>query len=345
MIARPWLALGAGLPLAGLIGWVFTLGHVPLGWILGAMLGGAIVSNIFGYPAHSTNVRRAGQVLIGTAAATVLTPDILQYMFTLLPEMITAAVVANVAAALLIWPFAKITGVDHTTAALSVLPAGMAEMASLAQDLGARTEVVVVVHTLRVVLVVVSIPIILQLTAVTAPAIEVAEGATYAALVTCLVLGTAIAYGISRLGVLNPWILMPMVVGVFLVSFGFPLMLLPQPLMIIAQIGIGFALGTRFRLSDLAHLPLVTVGAVVTGCALIFLMTFGVAPLMAAFTGADHLSLVLGLAPGGLGEMLATSKAVGGVTALVVGFQVIRSFFTNMLAPIVIVRFFHRQKH
>lgn len=345
MIAKPWLALCAGLPLAGLIGWLFTLGQVPLGWILGAMLGGAVVSNTFGVPAQSTNVRRIGQVLIGTAAATVLTPDILQYMLTLLPAMIVAAVLANVLAALLIWPFVKITGVDRTTAALSVLPAGMAEMASLAQDLGARTEVVVVVHTLRVVLVVVSVPIILQLTATTAPAIEIAEGATYAALIACLGLGTALAYGISRLGILNPWILMPMVVGVVLVSFGFPLMLLPQPLVIIAQIGIGFALGTRFRLSDLAHLPLVTGGALVTGCALIFLMTFGVVPLMAAFTDADHLSLVLGLAPGGLGEMIATSKAVGGATALVVGFQFVRSFLTNMLAPTVIVRFLGSQKH
>jgi membrane AbrB-like protein len=344
VIARPWLALCAGLPLAGLTGWLFTIGQVPIGWILGAMLGGAIISNILGLPAQSTNVRRVGQVLIGTAAATILTPDILQYMLTLLPAMIAAAVLANASAALLIWPFAKITGVDCTTAALSVLPAGMAEMASLAQDIGARTEVVVVVHTLRVVLVVVSIPIILQLSGTTSPAIEIVEGATYAALFACLGLGAAIAYGISRLGILNPWILMPMVVGVVLVSFGFPLMTLPHPVLIIAQICIGFALGTRFRLSDLAHLPSVTLGAVVTGCALIILMTFGVAPVMATLIDADHLSLVLGLAPGGLGEMIATSKAVGGATALVVGFQFIRSFLTNMLAPLIIVRLFDKPK-
>jgi membrane AbrB-like protein len=345
MTARPWLALCAGLPLAGLIGWLFTIGQVPIGWILGAMFGGAIVSNTLGSPAQSTNVRRIGQVLIGTAAATILTPDILRYMLTLLPAMIAAAVLANLSAALLIWPFAKITGVDRTTAALSVLPAGMAEMASLAQDIGARTEVVVVVHSLRVVLVVLSVPIILQLSATTSPTIEIVEGATYAALFACIGFGAAIAHGVSRLGILNPWILMPMVVGIVLVSFGFPLMTLPQPLMIIAQIGIGFALGTRFQISNLTHLPLVSLGAVVTGCALIILMTFGVVPVMATFTDADHLSLVLGLAPGGLGEMIATSKAVGGATALVVGFQFIRSFLTNMLAPMIIVRLFGGPKH
>jgi membrane AbrB-like protein len=221
----------------------------------------------------------------------------------------------------------------------------MAEMASLAQDIGARTEVVVVVHSLRVVLVVLSVPIILQLSATTSPTIEIVEGATYAALFACIGFGAAIAHGVSRLGILNPWILMPMVVGIVLVSFGFPLMTLPQPLMIIAQIGIGFALGTRFQISNLTHLPLVSLGAVVTGCALIILMTFGVVPVMASFTDADHLSLVLGLAPGGLGEMIATSKAVGGATALVVGFQFIRSFLTNMLAPMVIVRLFGGPKH
>lgn len=345
MTARPWLALCAGLPLAGLIGGFFTFSQVPLGWILGAILGGAVVTNTFGVPAQSTNVRRIGQLLIGTAAATVLTPDILQYMFTLLPAMIAATVLANFAAALLIWPFVKITGVDRTTAALSVLPAGMAEMASLAHDLGARTEVVVVVHTLRVVLVVISVPIILQLTATTVPAAEIVAGASYVALVACLGLGAAIAHGISRLGILNPWILMPMVVGVVLVSLGFPIMLLPEALVIIAQVGIGFSLGTRFRLSDLGHLPWVTGGALVTGCTLILLMTLVVAPLMSAVMNADYLSIVLGLAPGGLGEMIATSKAVGGATALVVGFQFVRSFLTNMLAPIVIVRLFAGQNY
>lgn len=306
------------------------------------MLGGAIVTNCLGSPAQTTNVRRAGQLLIGTAAATVLTPDILRYMLTLLPAMIAAAVMANAAGAALIWPFVWLTGVDRATAALSVLPAGMAEMASLADDMGARTEVVVVVHTLRVVLVVVSVPIFLHLSESTAPAIETARYPSYAALFACLGFGAVTAYIFSRLGALNPWILMPMVVGIILVALGYTLMTLPQPLIIAAQVGIGFALGTRIQLADLANIPLVTAGALFTGLALIITMTYVAVPVISAFIDADHRSLVLGLAPGGLGEMIATSKAIGGATALVAGFQFIRSLMTNMLAPLIIIRVFDR---
>jgi membrane AbrB-like protein len=324
--------------LASALGGFLTLLQVPLGWILGAMAGGAIATNLLGPAAQATTVRRAGQVLIGTAAAAVLTPDILETMLGLLPAMIGAAVVANLAGAALIWPFARLTGVDRTTAALSVLPAGMAEMASLAHDIGARTEVVVVVHTLRVVLVVISIPIILHLSAMAPPPVQIAEGASYAALLACLAGGAGLAYLFSRMGLLNPWILMPMIVGIVLVAAGYALRPLPPPLLVAAQIGIGFGLGTRLRVADLARVPVIAGVAVLTGLALIATMTYVAAPLLSGWVAADRASLVLGLAPGGLGEMIATSKAIGGATAVVAGFQFVRSFMTNMLVPPILLR-------
>jgi len=344
VIPRPFQALIAGLLLATCLGWVFSLLQIPLGWILGAMVGGAIVANLLASPAHTTLVRRSGQLLIGTAAAAVLTPDILQIMLGLLPAMIAAAVLANLAGAALVWPFARLTGVDHTTAALSVLPAGMAEMASLAHDLGARTEVVVVVHTLRVVLVVTTIPIILNLSASVLPSVPIVEGASHAALLACAGLGAALAATASRLGVLNPWILTPMVAGIMLVALGYPLMPLPQPLLIAAQIGIGFGLGTRLTATDLLHLPWVTAGAIASGLALIATMTYVAAPILSDWVATDRLSLVLALAPGGLGEMIATSKAVGGATAIVAGFQFVRSFMTNLFVPPIILRVVRRPK-
>jgi membrane AbrB-like protein len=340
VISRPVLALCVGLGLATGFGWAFTLLQILLGLILGTMVGGTAVTNVMEMPAQATNVRRIGQLLIGAAAATVLTPDILDAMLVLLPAMIGAAIFANLVGAALVWPFARLTGVDRTTAALSVLPAGMAEMASLAQDLGARTEVVVVVHTLRVVLVVISIPVILHLADTVQPPVQIADGASYAALLACLGAGAVIAFVSSRLGVLNPWILMPMVVGVVLVAFGFSLMPLPQPLLIAAQVGIGFSLGTRLDVADLVHVPKITVGALASGLALIAIMTYVATPFLLTWIDADRLSLVLGLAPGGLGEMIATSKAVGGATALVAGFQFVRSFITNMLVPPIVSRVF-----
>jgi uncharacterized membrane protein AbrB (regulator of aidB expression) len=49
--------------------------------------------------------------------------------------------------------------------------------------------------------------------------------------------------------------------------------------------------------------------------------------------------LVLGVAPGGLGEMIASAKALGVASALVAGFQFVRSFLTNMIVPPLLLRF------
>jgi uncharacterized membrane protein AbrB (regulator of aidB expression) len=100
--------------------------QILLGWILGAMVGGTAVTNVMEMPAQAPNVRRICQLLIGTAAATVLTPDIVDAMLVLLPAVIGAAIFANLVGAALVWPFVRLTGVDHTPAALSVLTAGMA---------------------------------------------------------------------------------------------------------------------------------------------------------------------------------------------------------------------------
>jgi uncharacterized membrane protein AbrB (regulator of aidB expression) len=88
------------------------------------------------------------------------------------------------------------------------------------------------VHTLRVVLVVISIPVIFHLADTVQPPVQIADGASYAALLACLGVGAVISFVSSRLDVLNPWILMLMV-------------------------------------ADLVHVPKITVGALASGLALI----------------------------------------------------------------------------
>ncbi len=338
MTRRPVLALVLGFPLAALLGFLLDASQMPLGWILGAIAAGAAATNLIGPPVLASPLRRCSQLLIGAAAAAVMTPDVLRTMSALLPAMFGAAILANLFGAALIWPFMKVTGTDRTTAALSVLPAGMAEMSSLAQDLGARSDVVVVVHTLRVVLVVVSIPLLLDLSAGPLDRPEPVPGASLAALLACIAIAAMAAHLSSRIGILNPWILAPMVVGVSLTAFGFPQLPLPPVLLIAAQIGIGFALGTRLRAADLVGLPVIVAAALGSGLLLIFAMLFFVAPPLTRLLGIDPVSLSLAVAPGGLGEMIATSKAIGAATATVAGFQFVRSFLTNVLVPPIVQR-------
>lgn len=211
--------LGALLSVA--FGGALTLAEVPLGWMLGALAGGAMAANFSTVSPGTRRIRRAGQLLIGAATAGALTPDILRQITAMLPLMLAAAILANMAGVLLALPFARLARVDRTTALLASLPAGMAEMTSLAEDLGARGEVVAVVHMLRVVQVVVLVPLLVNLAPGEALTEIRAEG-SIAALLVCLGGGWLVAQGASRVGLLNPHVVAPMILGVLLVAWGIP---------------------------------------------------------------------------------------------------------------------------
>lgn len=337
MSPAPLVSLMLGVIAATTGGWAFTLAGIPLGWILGAMAGSALFGNTVGISGKTRNIRRTGQLLVGTATAGVLTPDILSLMFDLLPAMIAAAIAANAFGFLLAWPLAAIAGTDRLTALLSALPAGMAEMSSLAREVGARAEIVTVIHTLRVILVVLLVPFILNVPA-TFPTLPAVGGGSYLALGGCLLAGWALALLASRIGLLNPFIIMPMVLGVAFVAAGVQIARMPGPALIAAQIFIGFSLGARLKREDFRRLPRAAAAGTVCGLILICAMAFIVAPLLELWTATDIATLTLGVAPGGLGEMIASAKALGAASAIVAGFQFVRSFLTNMIVPQIIVR-------
>lgn len=333
----PALAFAGGLLAAALGGWLFALAHVPLPWILGAMVASAVWTNTVGAGGRTRYVRRIGQLIVGAATGAVLSPAVLGDMLGLLPAMLAAALIANLGAVLLAIPLARLAGVDRLTALLSTIPAGMSEMASLAREVRARVEVVTVVRTIRVVLVVGVIPFLFGFSGDVASTL-VTEGSTLAATAACVVTGALLAFAGGRVGMLNPWVVMPMVAGVGLVAIDLPLAPMPAPLLVAAQICIGFSLGARLRREDFARAPRAAAAGLVSGSVLVGAMIFGAAPVFAAWTGLDRASLALALAPGGIGEMIASAKALGAGAALVAGFQFTRSFLTNLVAPALILR-------
>ena len=344
MTPRSSLVLLGGLASAAGMAVLFHLLNLPLAWIFGSMLGSAIYANCVPGVGRTHLIRRAGQLLIGSSVASVLDVETIHDVASLLPVMIAAALAANAVAVAIAFPLARFARVDRLSALLASLPAGMAEMASLAADLDARSDFVMVAHSLRVVLVVVTVPFLIGLdVGGLAPAVAEPNGGTYGALATCFALGVALAYGASRLNLLNPWIIMPMSAGVAMVLAGHALAPMPQPFLVAAQIAIGFSLGMRLKKKDLTRLPRATFAGLVASVTLI-----GATMLLAAFV-LPHLAelsfpaLALGVAPGGLGEMIATAKALGLASAAVASFQFVRSFMTNLLAPLVIVRLVGRK--
>lgn len=335
---KNWGPVTIGLFLGLCFGAALAFLDVPLGWLLGALLAGGVISNFHAPPGETKKMRRAGQLLIGTATVGTLTPEILKLIIELFPLMFSAAVAANVVGVLMAFPFIHFTRLDRLTALLSCLPAGAAEMASLAADFGGRVEVVTAAHTIRVVIVVLSVPILVGISGSTSIGPEINEG-SFGALALCVVGGFLLAVLGTRFKILSVWILAPLSVGVLLVSSGYSVAIMPSWMLILAQLLIGFSLGTKLNIEDLLKLPRTVIFSALTSLALIAVMILIVAPTVTLLADVNLITSALSVAPGGLGEMIAAAKFNNATVGIVVGFQLVRAVATNLIMPPIIVRF------
>jgi len=327
------------LAVATIGAFLFRLLHLPLAYILGAMVGAALVANIAAPMKGGRPIRQISQLFVGASVGVLLDARVLEVLLDLFPLMLVIALAANLLGFLLAIPVAAISGIDRLSGLLSCLPAGMAEMATLAREVDADEQSVAIIHTLRVIIVLTLVPVWLlatghpvQYQAAPLPA-DTGELWTLSGVIAASLLLAMVA---TRLRVINAFIVMPTLISILVVSFGFRISAVPSPLLIAAQIGIGASLGLRFRLDRMRRLPRTVLGGVVSGLALMTLSFFGLGTAIEYLAGLDHLSALIAAAPGGLGEMIATANALGVAAAAVAGFQLTRSVFTNIIvAPLI----------
>ncbi|RYY81894.1 MAG: AbrB family transcriptional regulator, partial [Comamonadaceae bacterium] len=145
--------------------------HTPLPWMIGPLLAVSLAS-IAGAPtASATSLRNAGQWAIGTALGLYFTPTVV----ALVASVWWAIALAIAWALLLGWAFAQWLQRLHAgrmphvpassmraTTYFSGAIGGASEMTLLSERAGARTDLVAAAHSLRLVVVTVTIPFAMQ---------------------------------------------------------------------------------------------------------------------------------------------------------------------------------------
>jgi membrane AbrB-like protein len=329
-----WLILrnvvAIGLILAG--AWAFGAVNAPLPYILGALVGAAINTNLIGPLKYDYAVRRTGVLLIGTSVGATLTHEVLIEFAHLLPLMVLMAICANLISIALVIPTSKIAGVDRLTGLLSCLPAGMAEMAMIARDMGAKDHVVATVQTLRVFIILIIVPIWLGIqipVRVPPPPLTLFTGV---GLALFIVTAATLGYVGARY-VFGSWIIAPIVLAFTVVVAGGFVPPLPPLLLIFAQIAIGASVGNRLNVAAMSHLPRAVAAGLFSGTILVGISFTVLAAFVSYTTGIDYSVALLSVAPGGMGEMIAAAKSLGVTSATVASFQLVRSLLTNSFAP------------
>jgi membrane AbrB-like protein len=305
--------------------------HVPLAWMLGAMVAVAALSFAGREVATVALARPVAMLVLGTALGQTYTPPVLRALAGSLPALIVAGLGSILAGAASSRLTARIARIDTKTAYYASVPGGIILMVMLAARAGLSVPTVTLIQTLRMVLVVLTFPPLLV--AFVEPGTDVFSlvpvPVSWLMLPVLFALTTAGAFVLRRFGIANAWMFGPVCVSLVLAVLDRPLSGVPRVLIDAAQVLMGWSLGTRINREVILrsrHLALASVAA--TGLLAALCVILGVAVALAF--NLPVAAAILGTAPGGLPEMAITAKVLNLGVPLVLGFHLVRIFLCNL---------------
>lgn len=324
-LARKLLTLAA----AGAGGYAALRLKIPLPWVLGSMMGVALLSLLGGGARQPLQARRLAQITIGTALGLTFTQEILRQVVALGHWMLLGALFSIGLTMLFSRVIQRMANMDGPTAIYSVAVGASAEMALQAQTAGADGAQVASAHAIRIILVVSLATVVASFSSEKAGAlIFAATTPNLSWPLALLFLGLAPLCGwlANKVRMPNGWLLGPVVMAGSFAASGTTAKMFPEAL-VAAQILIGWSLGqhmTRqfFMKSPrmLASATVVTLG-MLTICVLLAwcLSLAGVVSLLTGF---------LAVAPGGTAEMAIIAKTFGIGAPVVTAFHIFRVIST-----------------
>lgn len=334
-------AVVAGLLAGALFDWLDT----PLPWMIGPLIaiGGC---NLLGFRLDAVPFgRQAGQLMIGTAVGLYFTPVVLAALLQHLGLVTAAGMLTIVIASLGGLMLSRFTGIDRTTSFFASVPGGAIEMAVLAERFGAKVPAVALGQSVRVSIIVITVPWVLTLSGVAGAEPVTRLILPFDPVVLAMMLAGGIAVGLIgvKLGIQNAFVLCPLFLSAALTASEVTLSSVPQLLTNGAQLMFGLALGSRFRrdffLRNKSFIPFTVINAVY-----VIVVCTGAGALLGAFAGLPVASVVLGMAPGGIAEMAITAQVLELAVALVVAFHLVRVVMVNLGTPYLVRAVFALRK-
>lgn len=313
-------------------GAIASLLHIPLAWMIGALVGTAALAwnDRAEVPAGA---RPAALVLLGLGLGQTFSGPVLSALLASLPMIMLASLLALLVGFVITPLFMRMARTDARTGYFCAVPGGVVVMAVLAQRAGASVPAVTLAQTLRVIVVVLLFPPLILLaaphgdaSAFLAPRVAL-DPLGLAGLAAG---GTAIAFLVRRAGLANPWMMGPCVLAITLSATGSLPSSVPMEIVNAAQIAMGATLGARMTKSFLLSSRRLAWASLISAFLLSVLL--GLLALPIAWAGALPLpAVVLGMAPGGMPEMAVTAKALDMAVPLVLSFHLTRTVFCNLL--------------
>jgi uncharacterized protein len=331
------LAVGAG-------GGVLYYGlHLPLPWMMGAMVATTIASMAGLEQAIPAWSRPPTIAVLGTLLGSSFTREIAARMFDWLPSLAALPVYILVIGLLALVYLRRVARLDPLSAFFCATPGGLGEMVILGDRAGGDLRTISLVHATRILLIVLTVPLAFRLLGYLPPGRSTAppagiEALDLAVLALCAVAGI---YGGQLLRLPAPGLLGPMILSAAAHLAGLVDGAPPPWLVAAAQIVIGAAIGCRFEGYPAARvLGMMLIGLGLTVLMLAVTLLFGAG--LQALTGMPLPLLVLAFVPGGLAEMSLVALALTDDPAFVATNHIVRIGLVVLFAS-ALFRLYRRQ--
>lgn len=332
-------AAGAGV--------LFSRCGVPAGWLIGALLTGAVYGLFF------KPIRFSGRLFdfalayiganIGLLMKTEMTAAVWSHFIPLLVVMVLILMSG--------WLFGKIlyrlAPVDQKTAFFCCVPGGASVMMALSERYGADSRIVAAFHSARITLFVMTIPLLAgwlaQPTVQNARPLLPAGNELYGVdfLIFFIVVGTAFFLALILPIPAAPF-LYAMILAFVVNEWFFPIGMMPKVFIGLGQVLLGGMIGLRFDrrvLRDLQDCGL-------PGAFVLFLyvcMSFFVSFLFFLMTELDFVTSLLSIVPAGAAEMASTAALLHLPASVVASLQLVRLLILFFVLP-VLIPFFIKSK-
>jgi membrane AbrB-like protein len=320
-----WRRAFGGVAVAVAAGALCAWLHTPLPWMIGPLfaVAGARLSGV-----ELTAVpggRYAGQWIIGSALGLYFTPVVVRQVLSFAPWMLLVGAYALGSGILCGNALSRAAGVDRRTGFFASVPGGATEMSILAERFGARTDLVAVAQSIRILIVVSLIPFAFAWMGVRGadPYVQGARDFSWTGLVELMALTALGGAALHRFRFPNGWVIGSLAVALPLTALQIDLSSVPAWLSNAGQLLIGSSLATRFQQDFLSRAPRY-LAAVTLSVLLAIVLAAGFGFLVAWMMPANPATMVLATAPGGIAEMAITAKVLQLGVPVVTAFHVAR---------------------
>lgn len=295
------------LAIATVGGFLMWLVHMPLAWLLGAMLATALCTFLHVPVSLPRHARPPMTAVIGAMLGTSFLPQVFSHAGAWIVSLLGLVVFIALTGWLAFTYFRRIAGLDPVTAYFSAMPGGLVEMITLGSEKGGDERMIALIHAARIFLVVLTLPFLIE----TFTGLDIDRSGVVSAGTAAVSMDDAAWFlgavaGGAVLGVLlrlpARFLLGPMLVSAALHLAGVTDFELPAAALAAAQVVIGATIGCRFAGASprmVLRAMVLSAGATV----LMLLSTLLFSSLLSLAGGDRFIAYVLAYSPGGVAEM------------------------------------------